>query len=150
MGILLIFAAINLKAMPYRCKICGKTYMIYYDTLTHVKEEHHLSKEDAKKEVYHTTPGIEKRLERERQQNRRWQQIKNIKYACIHGFHYPAKWCQCPICGAEHSKSYSVFYDSPKLRVQVRICRNCFKALVNGPQSVYSKSVYDGDYESNK
>lgn len=137
--------------MPYRCKICGKTYMIHNDTLTHVMEEHHLSKEDAKKEVYHTTPGIEKRLDRDRQQKRRRQQIRNIKYACINGIHIPSGYCQCPICGAEHSKSYHVYYDSEKLRVSLNVCRNCFKALVaEGPQSVYSKSVYDGDYESNK
>lgn len=136
--------------MPYRCKICGKSCLLRADTLKHVMVDHLLSEEEAKTYVYHTNPSIEKQLERQRKLQRRWKQIDNIRYACIYGRHYPSGRCLCPICNVEHSKSYYVYYDSPDLYVAINVCRNCFKALANGPQSVFSKSVYDGNFESNK
>lgn len=136
--------------MPYKCKICGKSYLTKNEAVLHAKKTHNLTFENARKEVYHTNPGIEKHLEKKRQFDRRAQMIENIRTACKYGTHYPGSSCQCPVCGAERSKSYFVYYDSPDLRVHVIICRDCFKTLANGPQSVYSKSILDGDYESNK
>lgn len=136
--------------MPYKCKICGKSYLTKNEAVLHANREHHLSFEEARKEVYHTNPSIEKHLEKKKQFDRRAQMIKNIKTACKFGKHFPSGSCQCPICGAERSKSYFVIYNSSELFVHTFICRDCFKTLANGPQSVFSKSVLDGDYESNK
>lgn len=137
--------------MPIRCKICGKGFIYSSDAVKHLMEEHNIPKEHVKGKLYHTNPGIEKRIARERERKNRQQLLDYIKTACLRGYHYPSDGCQCPVCGGEHTKSYTVYYHTKTSNKIFRICRNCFKILTSeGPQSVYSKSVYDGDYESNK
>lgn len=137
--------------MSHICKICHKGFIGYDNAIRHIIEAHGKLKDEAKRYVYHMTPQKE-RLRKQRIENeKRWQELKRAKYICRHGSYIPGGECYCPICHANHSKSYHVYLNDEEGSHSFTLCRNCYKALTaDGPQSVYYKSIYDGNYESNK
>lgn len=148
--ILFTFAA-NLKTMPHNCKICGKGFIGKENAINHLVKEHGVPPDKAKKYVYHTTPKKEKERRRMQRMEDNADRLKRVKRICQNGKRLPSGPVYCPICHANHSKSYLAYLVDDDGMHSITVCRNCYKALAaDKPQSVFHKSVYDGNYESNK
>lgn len=137
--------------MPHNCKICGKGFIGKENAISHVVKEHGVPPDKAKLYVYHTTPKKEKERQRMQRMDDYADRVKWIRQICLNGKTLPAGPVYCPVCHANRSKSYLVSMRDSDGYHSVRLCRNCYKVLAaERPQSVYHKTIYDGDYETGK